>query len=220
MKTAPLMVAGWIALVAPAFAAPPVALVEEIQGDVTGAELMDYVVPGQTIRLGPDATLVMSYLKSCRRETVSGPGSVTVGPSESKVEGATLKNDIVNCDAAHAQATARETSEVAATIVRGIGPDNPPIAQAIIYGASPIFEVSGRGTLVVERLDQPGDRQQIELNGRQFKGRFYDFAGTSHPLTPGGTYVASFGGSRVVFRVDAQAKAGPGPAVGRLLRMN
>ncbi len=220
MKIAPLTVAGWIALATPTFAAPPVALVEEIQGDVTGAELMDYVVPGQQIKLGPDGALVISYLKSCRRETIGGPGGVTVGVGESKVEGATLKNDIVNCDAAHAEATAPETSEVAATIVRGIAPDSAPVAQAIVYGASPIFEVNGRGILVVERLDQPGDRQQVEISGRQFKGRFYDFAGTSHPLTPGGTYVASFGTSRIVFRVDPQAKAGPGPAVGRLIRMN
>jgi len=72
----------------------------------------------------------------------------------------------------------------------------------------------------VERIDQPGERQQIELNGRQRKGRFFDFAGTSHPLTPGGTYAASFGPSRIVFRVDPQAKAGPSPAVGRLIRMD
>jgi hypothetical protein len=220
MKTAMVAAATWIGLATPVFAGPPAALIEEIQGDVAGAELMDYVAPGQVIRLGSDGSLVISYLKSCRRETISGVGSVTVGPGESKVEGANLKNDVVNCDAGHAQASARETSEVAATIVRGIGTDASSLPQAIIYGASPIFEAKGRGTLVVERLDQPGDRQQIELNGRQFKGKFFDLAGTSHPLTPGATYVATFGPSRLVFRVDAQAKAGPGPAVGRLIRMD
>jgi len=219
MKTTMLIVAT-MALASPALAGPPAALVEDVQGEVSGAELMDYVAPGQVIKLGPEATVVMSYLKSCRRESVSGAGNVTVGPGESKVDGATLKSDIVNCDASHAQATTRETSEVAATIVRSLGPDSAPVAQAIIYGASPIFEARGRGTLIVERLDQPGERQQVELSGRQFKGRFYDFAGTSHPLTPGGTYAASFGPARLVFKVDAQAKAGPGPAVGRLIRLN
>jgi hypothetical protein len=219
MKTTMLIVAT-MALASPALAGPPAALVEDVQGEVSGAELMDYVAPGQVIKLGPEATVVMSYLKSCRRESVSGAGNVTVGPGESKVDGATLKSDIVNCDASHAQATTRETSEVAATIVRSLGPDSAPVAQAIIYGASPIFEARGRGTLIVERLDQPGERQQVELSGRQFKGRFYDFAGTSHPLTPGGTYAASFGPARLVFKVDAQAKAGPGPAIGRLIRLN
>ncbi len=226
MKSTTFVVAALTGLAAPAliapaaWAGPPAALVEDVQGDVAGAELMDYVAPGQVIKLGPDGTVVMSYLKSCRRESVSGAGSVTVGSGESKVDGATLKSDIVNCDASHAQGTSRETSEVAATIVRGIGTDSAPVAQAIIYGASPIFEAKGRGTLIVERIDQPGERQQVELSGLQFKGRFYDFAGTSHPLTPGGTYVASFGPSRLVFKVDAQAKAGPGPAVGRLIRLN
>jgi hypothetical protein len=220
MKTSMFVAATLIGLATPAFAAPPVALIEDVQGEVTGAELMDYVAPGQIIKLGPNGRLVLSYLKSCRRETVSGAGSVAVGAGESKVEGAQLKNDVVNCDAGHAQATTRETSEVAATIVRSLGPDDADLPQAIVYGASPIFEAKGSGTLAVERLDQPGERQQIALDGSQLKGRFYDFAGTSHALTPGGTYAATFGTSRIVFRVDPQAKPGPGPAVGRLIRMD
>jgi hypothetical protein len=226
MKTSMLAVVAIVGLAAPgltmpAHAAPPVALIEDVQGQVAGAELMDYVTPGQVIKLGPDGMLVLSYLKSCRRETVSGAGSVTVGTGASKVDGANLKNDVVNCDAGHAQAVVRETSEVAATIVRGIGQDaDAALPQMIVYGASPLFEARGRGTLVVERLDRPGERQQIELNGRQFKGRFYDFAGTKYSLTPGGTYAATFGSLRIVFRVDPQAKTGPGPAVGRLIRMD
>jgi len=220
MKASMLAIAAMVGLATPVLAAP-VALVEAVQGEVAGVELMDYVAPGQVIKLGPGGTLVLSYLKSCRRETISGSGSVTIGTGESKVEGAHLANDMVDCDAGHAQATPRETSEVAATIVRGIGPDDDiALAQAILYGASPIFEAKGRGTLVVERLDQPGERQQIELSGRQFKGRFYDFAGSTPPLSPGGTYAATFGASRIVFRIDPQAKPGPGPAIGRLIRMD
>lgn len=226
MKTPMFAVAAVLGVAAPAvclaetaLAEQPVALVEDLSGDVAGAELMDYLRPGQVIKLGGDGAVVLSYLKSCRRETINGTGSVTVGPGESKVEGATLKNDIVNCDAAHAQATTRETSEVAATIVRSLGSDSAPLPQLIIYGASPMFEVKGRGTLVLERLDQVGERQTIDITGRQFRGRFYDLAGTSQPLTPGGTYAAAFGTARIVFRVDPQAKAGPGPVLGRLIRM-
>jgi hypothetical protein len=114
-----------ISLATPAFAGPPSALIEELKGDVAGAELMDYVAPGQLIKLGPGGSLVLSYLTSCRRETINGAGTVTVGSGESKVESATLSIDIVHCDADHAEAGARETSEVAATIVRGIGMDSP-----------------------------------------------------------------------------------------------
>ena len=70
-----------------------------------------------------------------------------------------------------------------------------------------------------ERLDQKGERQQFDLTGNQLKGRFYDLAGTSKSLTPGGTYAATFASRRIVFRVDPEAKPGPTPIVGRLLRM-
>jgi hypothetical protein len=91
--------------------------------------------------------------------------------------------------------------------------------QLTIYGTSPVVEAKGKGTLVVERLDIKGERQQIELTGTQAKGRFYDFARTGKTLTAGGTYAATFGTSRIVFRVDAQARPGPTPIVGRLIRL-
>ena len=98
MKTPMLVVATLIGLrtaglATPVLAAPPVALIEEVQGEVAGAELMDYVVPGQVIKLGPDATLVLSYLKSCRRETVNGTGSVTVGRSCRRLSSVELHPD-------------------------------------------------------------------------------------------------------------------------------
>ena len=101
-------------------AEPPAALVEDIQGKVTGAEFMDYVVPGQVIKIGTTGSVVLSYLKSCRRETISGIGTVIVGADESKVHLSAVKDETVECDASHAHATTKETSEVAATVVRGI----------------------------------------------------------------------------------------------------
>ncbi len=124
----------------------------------------------------------------------------------------TLKNDIVNCDAGHAQATPRETSEVAASIVRGIGPDDDAaLAPGNGLRRLPDLRSQRPRHARVERLDQPGERQQIELDGKQFKGRFYDFAGTSHPLTPGGTYAATFGNCphRLSRRSPGQARTRP-----------
>ncbi len=77
-----------------------------------------------------------------------------------------------------------------------------------------------QSTLLIERLDVPGERQQIELNGKQLKGKFYDFAAANKALTPGGTYSAKFGTSHIRFQVDAQARPGPTPIVGRLVRMD
>ena len=56
------------------------ALVEDVNSKSAGVQSMDYVVSGKQIRLGNQDTLVLSYLKSCWRETIVG-GTVTVGAS-------------------------------------------------------------------------------------------------------------------------------------------
>lgn len=202
-------------------AEPPAALVEDIQGKVTGAEFMDYVVPGQVIKIGTTGSVVLSYLKSCRRETISGIGTVIVGADESKVHLSAVKDETVECDASHAHATTKETSEVAATVVRGITSAPESTApQVTIYGASPIFELKSRGALIVERLDKAGERQQIEIGNNRIRGKFFDFAKVNRALVPGGTYAATFGASKIVFRIDPQAKSGAAPVLGRLLQMD
>ncbi|MDP1583538.1 MAG: hypothetical protein Q8M18_08940 [Bradyrhizobium sp.] len=220
MKKAIVVVVGVLGFAGSANAQAPVAVVEEVQGNVTGAEFMDYVVPGKIIKLGQDASIVVGYMKSCRRETISGTGTVIVGEDESKVHLAQVDATRTNCDPAQAHATTRATSDVAASVVRsltkGAAPAGPPLT---LYGTSPLVEAKGRGALVFERLDQKGERQQFDLTGNQLKGRFYDLAGTSKSLTPGATYAATFASRRIVFQVDPQAKAGPTPIVGRLLRM-
>src|SRR6516225_864897 len=120
-----------------AVAESPVAIVEDISGKVTGAELMDYLSPRAVIKLGDNSAITLSYLKSCRRETITGLGTVIVGTEESSVHLANLKSEKTPCDAARAQATTRETSEAAATIVRGLGSDIAS-PQATLYGASPL----------------------------------------------------------------------------------
>lgn len=220
MRKAIVVVIGVMGFATSAAAQSPVAVVEEVQGNVTGAEFMDYVVPGKVIKLGQGASVVLGYMKSCRRETISGTGTVIVGEDESKVHLAEVDAGKTECDPAQAHATTRATSDVAATVVRSLAKDiTPGSPQLTLYGASPLVEAKGRGTLVFERLDLKGERQQFDLTGKQLKGRFYDLAGTSQPLTPGGTYAATFASRRIVFRVDPRAKPGPTPIVGRLLRM-
>jgi hypothetical protein len=94
-----------------------------------------------------------------------------------------------------------------------------PEPQLTLYGASPLVEAKGRGTLVIRRLDLAGERHQIALGGTQLKGKFVDFAREDVALVPGGLYAASFKSSEIVFRVDAQAKPGATPIIGRLLRL-
>ena len=79
MKIAIVICLGLLALASPAAADSPVAVVEEIKGKVTGAEFMDYVTPRSVIKIADGGSVVLSYLNSCRRETISGAGTVVVG---------------------------------------------------------------------------------------------------------------------------------------------
>jgi len=178
------------------------------------------VTPKAVIKIGEGGSVILSYLKSCRRETISGTGTVVVGTEESAVHLADVKAERTNCDPNQANATTRETSGVAATVLRSVDTAaSQPQPQLTLYGASPLVEAKGRGKLVIRRLDVPGERQEINLGGTQLKGRFLDFASENVALAPGGLYAATFKSSQIVFLVDAQAKPGATPIVGRLLRM-
>lgn len=222
MKRAIAVCVGLLALAGPAAAQSPVAVVEEVQGKVTGAEFMDYVTPKTVIKIPAGGSVVISYMKSCQREKISGLGTVIIGTDESFVQFADVKREKTDCDSSQSHATTKATSEAAATVLRSLGDrDAPKIkTQLTLYGSSPIVEAKGKGTLVVERLDVKGERQQIELNGSQPKGKFYDFASANRALAPGGIYSASFNASKIVFQVDANAKPGATPIVGRLVRLD
>lgn len=219
MKRAIVACLGLLAMASPAAADPPVAVVEDIKGKVTGAEFMDYVTARSVIKIADGGSVVLSYLKSCRRETITGTGTVVVGNDESMVDQAVLKAEKTNCDSNQANATTKDTSAVAATLLRSAKTASLPEPQLTLYGTSPFVQAKGRGTLVVRRLDLAGERHQIALGGTQLKGKFVDFAGENVALVPGGLYAASFKSSEIVFRVDAEAKPGATPIVGRLLRL-
>jgi len=220
MKRAIAVYVGLLALLSPAAAEPPAAVVEEVSGKVTGAEFMDYVAPKAVIKIGAGGSIVLSYMQSCRRETISGIGTVIVGTEESVVHLADVKAEKTACDSNQSHAINRATSEVAATVMRSVVPINTlPKPQLTLYGTSPLVQAKGRGTLVMERLDVTGERQQIDLDGKQLRGRFFDFASANRALAPGGVYAATFGASKIVFRVDPWAHPGATPIVGRLLRM-
>jgi hypothetical protein len=201
-----------------AAAQAPVAVVEDVKGKVTGAEFMDYVLPGKVIKLGPDGVVILSYLKTCSRETISGIGTVIVGEEESMVHLGDVKANKVPCDLVHTRLIGRETGESAATVVRAMDTKLSP--RLTLFGLSPLIESGAHGKLVVERLDVKGERYDVELtSSTAVRGRFYDFAKTSTALKPGGIYSASVGSQRLVFLVDRDAQPGRSPIIGRLVRL-
>jgi len=197
-------------------AAPPVAVVEAVTGNPAGVEFMDYVEVGQVIRLGPQDEIVLSYMKSCVRETITG-GTVTVGVERSEVETGRVERDVVPCEAGKMLLTAQTASHATGMVLRsGSGPK----PQFTLYGLSPVVELKGGGTLLIERMDRPGERYTVTVDERQLlHGAFYDFVNFGRTLTAGGIYKIGFGAQQMIFRVDPQSTPGQSPIVGRLLRL-
>jgi len=202
--------------------AEPVAVVEDVQGKVTGAEFMDYVVPGQVIKLGPGGKIVLGYMKTCWHEVISGIGTVIIGREQSSVHLADFKADKVACDPSQTQRIGKELGESAATVVRSLNDDQkkkgpPPL---VLYGQTPIVSTPERGKLVVERLDVKGERYEIDLTKAQLtQGRFYDLAKSNIALAPGGAYSIAMKSKFVAFVVDPDATPGAGPVIGRLVTL-
>jgi hypothetical protein len=220
MKSIFAALVGVVGFAGPAAAQTPVAVVEDVQGPVTGAEFMDYVAPGKVIKLGPAGTIVLGYMKSCRRETISGVGTVIVGKEESMVHLGDVKAGKTDCDTGRAQMTSREVAESAATVVRSLEQKGPTSPRFTLHGLSPVFETTGRGKLVVERLDVKGERYDVNLaTAPMVRGKFYDFAKSGTALQPGGIYAASLGSRKAVFLVDSRAGPGASPIIGRLVRI-
>jgi hypothetical protein len=213
---------GLIALTGAAAAGQaPVAIVEDVQGKVTGAEFMDYVVPGQVIKLGPGGKIVLGYMKSCWHETISGIGTVIVGTEDSAVHLAEFKADKVPCDSSQADRIGKEVGESAATVVRSLRDDVPKGPSALVlHGTSPIVGTSERGRLVVDRIDVKGEHYEVDLTRVPLaRGKFYDLAKTNIALKPGGAYSMKLNSKFAAFVVDSAATPGAGPVIGRLVTL-
>jgi hypothetical protein len=212
---------GAFCLAAPALAETPAAIVEDVQGKVDGIAFMDYVAPGKIIKLGPKASITLSYLKSCQRETIS-EGVVLVGAEQSTVQLGEVKREKVPCDTNAAKLSEREANQSAATTFRTMRSDakGAPAKLPTLYGVAPLVQAKSGSTLVIERTDGKEPTISIPLrNDNMIGGKFYDFAKAGKSLTPGGSYLAILGAKRYAFQVDASATSSPTPIVGRLLRL-
>ncbi|MET4221679.1 hypothetical protein ACVWWG_004687 [Bradyrhizobium sp. LB7.2] len=212
---------GAFCLATPALAETPAAIVEDVQGKVDGIAFMDYVAPGKIIKLGPKASITLSYLKSCQRETIS-EGVVLVGAEQSTVQLGEVKREKVPCDTNAAKLSEREANQSAATTFRTMRSDakGAPAKLPTLYGVAPLVQAKSGSTLVIERTDGKEPTISIPLrNDNMIGGKFYDFAKAGKSLTPGGSYLAILGAKRYAFQVDAGATSSSTPIVGRLLRL-
>ncbi len=210
-----LTTAAWAKVPAPLV---PIALVEDVNSASADIEFMDYVGTGQVITLQPKDTLVLSYLKSCQHETITG-GIVKIGADKSDVQGGKVIRAKVACNGGKMQLASAEANASGASSFRL---QSAPISP-VLYAVTPMVQLpklaaNDSRTLLIERLDKPGERAEFEI-GPDNAG-FYDLAkAKTKPLARGGVYRATIGTNKVTFKIDAKAKTtGKIPVVSRLLR--
>jgi hypothetical protein len=222
-RIAILALAGGVVAGSAAVAAPPqVALVENVTGNPAGVEFMDYLESGKIIELGPRDTIILSYMSSCVRETITG-GTVTVGTDQSDVQAGKVARTTVPCEAGKMLLAADQAAEFGGRIFRSAPQAKVAAADSspafTLYGSSPMVELKAPGRLMVERIDQVSERYVVEIeNADLLQGKFYDFAKRGRHLSAGGIYRVSLGGQEIVFKIDPHAKSGNTPVLGRLLR--
>jgi hypothetical protein len=209
-------------MTATASAQAPAAIVEDVSDRAAGVEFMDYVPAGKVIKLSNGGKLVLGYLKSCWRETITG-GTVTIGAEQSDIQGGTTERVKIACEAAKMQLTAELASKSGAMVFRE-GPQRGTPTRMLrpnftIYGLSPLVEVTKGGTVVIERVDKPGEKYEIAGDVPLVRGSFYDFAQDNKSLVRAGVYTATSGSVKVMFQVDPEALPGRSPAAGRLIRL-
>ena len=196
----------------------PIALVEDVKSATADIEFMDYVGNGQVIRLGPRDMLVLSYLKSCEHETITG-GTVTVGMERSEVRNGQVVRAKVPCDGGKMRLSAQQASTSAASAFRLQSAD----IQPTLYARAPVVQLP-KGlaredrVLQIVRTDRPGERHELRIDDAVAAAGFYDLARINLSLARGATYDASIGGHKLTFQIDAKARSGPAPVVSRLLR--
>jgi hypothetical protein len=196
----------------------PTALVEDVKSATSDIEFMDYVGSGQLIKLEPGDILVLSYLKSCEHETITG-GTVIVGAEHSDVRDGQIVRAKVPCDGGKMRLSAQQASKSAASAFRLQSAD----IQPDLYARTPLVQLpkvlaGGDRTLLIERIDRRGERHEIKIDDAIAAAGFYDLAKINVSLARGAIYDASIGGHKMTFQIDPTAKSGPAPIVSRLLR--
>jgi hypothetical protein len=193
------------------------AVVEDLSGTVSGIEVFDFLSPGKTVTLPAGAKLVLGYMNSCTRETITGAGTVTIGDTGSKVAGAKLQTEQLKCAAAN-QLAQGQAGKSAAMVFRGqpgSGRKRAEVPQpsAVLMYTAPAFQVLKPGQLTIERLDVAETVQVFQVTGKLF-----DYGKTGKKLDAGGYYRVELNGKSTVFHISLDAGEGAGPLLLRLVR--
>jgi hypothetical protein len=193
----------------------PAAMVESVSGPIAGVQVMDYLTDGTVVELGAAGVLVVDYLASCVRETITG-GTARIGATQSSVERGKISRRRVDCDGAELQLTATQSDQGGVAVFRsalgGTGADGLPQPDLTLRGRAPFITTKEPGTIKIERLDANEPALAISA-ARTGSGRIgVELA----PLAAGGLYRATIGQRSLVFRIAPDAGTDV-PLIARLL---
>lgn len=202
-------------MVRPAIAEQPVAIVEDVRSATAQVQVFEYLRLGQVIHLGKTGLLILGYLRSCLRETITG-GHVIIGKMESVVKEGLVDREVVECDGGRSNLSPAEASKSGVIVFRA--PDAATSGARVkpvhIYSASPIFTFRDSvDEVVIRRLDVAGEAIVLRVHGKTL-----DLAELGKRLAPGARYEAYAGGKAQIFEVDLHASAKGEPLIGRLIR--
>jgi hypothetical protein len=216
------MIATWIGagLLAVGFASAAAAqelsaIVEAASPAREDVRAFDILTEGTVIELKPGDTLSLGYMSSCAHEEISG-GKVTVGASESKVEGGDVVRTLVPCNGSVDPDSAAGANEAAVVAIRSLGDDDPSVR--VVESLQPVFvldegAVPSDPSLVIQRLDGTEPPIRVSLFGRTL-----DLKQTGMKLTQGGIYSAICGDRKVAFKIAPNAGIAPVVTLQRVVR--
>lgn len=187
--------------------AEPVAIVEEAPAH-TGLLFMDYLDAGTAFELAPAEKLVVSYLKSCLRETIIG-GRVLVGFEKSSVKGGEISRDEYDCSGRGMKLAPSQAQESGVVVYRE---SDKYAAFAASYGTQPIFAPIENGQFLIQRVDAFEQPKEAAATGSRLDLQALDIS-----LTPGGLYRLRGPTADFIFAIAPTAKAGPVPLISRLI---
>ena len=221
--TGATLVAGLVLSVGASAKAPaplvPIALVEDITSTTADVEFMDYVGTGQVIKLAPKDTMVLSYLKSCQHETITG-GIVKVGADRSEVQGGSIKRAKVPCSGGKMQLASAEANASGASSFRLQSAHDQ--SAALFGDADGPVAAAGRQRSACpdHRTDgQAGHRARRDRDRRKEPGLRRSCQDRHQAAVARRGLPRHVGPNKVVFKIDAKAKTkGKVPVVSRLLR--
>lgn len=192
------------------------AIVESVSPPREDVRAFDILTEGTVVELKPGETLSLGYMNSCAHEEISG-GKVTVGATESKVEGGNVTRTIVPCNGSVDPDSAAGANEAAVVAIRGLGNESDEPVR-LVESLQPVFvlddgAVPSDPTLVIQRLDGKEPPIRVSLFGRTL-----DLKQTGMKLTQGGVYTATCGDRTAAFQIAPNAGVAPVVTLQRVVR--